>query len=189
MAKISIPVGSGVPAMPSTTRDAPMHARELGVVRRQRLERLREVRVAGRHVLEPVLGRAAVRLGHQDVEPDRGRVRARDLAHQLREHGARPRPLAERDDALLVDLDDGRRQGLDRARQQALARVEPLELLAPDERRLQRQQERERGEHAKADPAHRAHAPEHPFGVLFRRFFRGPFRVRGRRHRSISIPS
>ena len=76
---------------------------------------------------------------HQDVDADRGRPLAIDVVDQLREHEARPRPLAERGEALLVDLDDRRRHRDDLPRRERLVGVEPRRLQARVPRRIERQ--------------------------------------------------
>ena len=98
-----------------------------------------------------------------------------------REHGARPRPLAERGEASLVDRDDRRPASTRSVRgDEPLVGVEPLQLLAASRRRLRPEQR----------------APATPSTASADRT--GPCRRRRRgrrppravpRHRSISSPS
>ena len=66
-----------------------------------------------------------VGLGKQDVDADRRGTRRRDPIEEPRNEVARPRPLPEAAEAVLVDCDDDRRGGASRARGNLLIAVEP----------------------------------------------------------------
>ena len=147
------------------------------VVRRAARDRLgqRGVLLAGAR--EHPFRRQPVGFRHQDVERDGGRTLAAYRVHELGHRAARPRPLADRREALLVDLDDGDRHRLRDARRESLVRVEPCRS---QRRRYLRFTPDQDGECDKDGDADEADAS-------------GPARVRsGRRlraHNSISMPS
>jgi hypothetical protein len=60
---------------------------------------------------------------------------AGDGLHQLRQLGARPRPLPELRERALVDLDDGDRRAAALAREEALVGIEAVLAQRPDARR------------------------------------------------------
>src|SRR5690606_30177137 len=77
--------------------------------------------------------RGAVGLGKHDVETDGRRTVGRHAVYERGDHGARPRPLPEPADALVIDVDDGDRALGSRARQQLLIGVED-EIVQPVQR-------------------------------------------------------
>jgi hypothetical protein len=74
---------------------------------------------------EQPLRRGGIDFRHEDVECERGGLVAMNRFDQLGHDAARPRPLADRFQALLVDLDHHGWLGLGLARGEGLARVEP----------------------------------------------------------------
>jgi hypothetical protein len=70
--------------------------------------------------------RGAVRLGEQHVECDRGRAGRPQPLHQVGHLAARPRPLAEPAQAVVVDIDDAHADILVSARLPALVLVEHI---------------------------------------------------------------
>ena len=73
-------------------------------------------------------GRRPVRFGENDVEADRGGTMLGQPVDHSGEHGARPRPLPELADALVVDIDDSDRALGGRAGTQRLVAVEDQEI-------------------------------------------------------------
>ena len=102
------------------------------------------------------VGRGAVRLYKQQVYADRRGLRPRYSVHQVRDQGARPRPLAARLERALVDFHDDRRRGEALPRQDLLISVE--QRLAPhsDGRQVQHKDERASREDRRAERARRA---------------------------------
>src|SRR5262245_45598455 len=99
-----------------------------------------------------------------------------DVADELSEYRPRPWPLAERREALLIDLDNRRRYRHDLPRRDRLIRIEPRRLQWLRERRSDPYQDRESDEQRDCDEAYRRGPP------------RGGRRSRGQAHNSISIP-
>ena len=92
------------------------------------------------------LRRRAVRLGKDDVEADRRHPGNAQLVDQLGQPGARPRPLAEAGQALVVDIHDTyRRLGIG-ARFPALILVEQVVAQRLQEQGIG-QQQKETGHH------------------------------------------
>ena len=81
-----------------------------------------------RPVAQRVGRRHAVGLGEHHVEADRRRAARDKLVDEFGKHGARPRPLPDLLQRLLVDIDDAHRQS-----RIECARVEPL-IGVEDER-------------------------------------------------------
>ena len=82
-------------------------------------------RLGVRPEAQSVGGRHAVGLGKHHVEADHGRAAGGELVHQIGEHRARPGPLADRFQRVLVDVDDAHREsGIEGARADALIGVE-----------------------------------------------------------------
>ncbi len=121
--------------------------------------------------------RQRVGFRHQDVERDGGGSLAADHADQLRHHRARPRPLTDRREAPLVDLDHRGRHRLRDARREHLASIEPRGTQIRAKARFAPDQDGKRDEDGDSDNADAAE----PAPVRFRR--------RRRVHNSISMPS
>ena len=82
-------------------------------------------RVGLRPEAQGVCRRHAVGLGEDHVEADRRGAVVGELLHELGEHRARPRPLSDPLQRLLVDVDDAQRQtGIEVARIDLLVGVE-----------------------------------------------------------------
>jgi hypothetical protein len=132
-------------------RRAPAQAlrqRRVGVGQmRQRLLECRLL-VARLRPLAPQPGevdrRHAVRLREQDVERHRLRAQLAQPVDQPGDLAARPGPLAQPLQALLVDIDDAHRLGLINPRQRPLIAVEHQVAQLVDEGRLARAQQHRR---------------------------------------------
>ena len=77
--------------------------------------------------VEALLGdrrRHAVRLGKDDVEADGERAELGEAGHEVGHRGARPRPLPDRLEAVLVDIDNDDRVPALHARAQHLKEIE-----------------------------------------------------------------
>ena len=82
-------------------------------------------RIGLRPEAQGVGGRHAVRLGEHHVEADSRGPIVGELLHELGKHGARPRPLPDALQRLLVDVDDAQRQaGVELARADLLVGIE-----------------------------------------------------------------
>jgi hypothetical protein len=82
-------------------------------------------RVGLRPEAQGVCRRHAVRLGEDHVEADRRRAVVGELLDEVGERRARPRPLSDPLQRLLVDIDDAQRQpGIEVARVDLLVGVE-----------------------------------------------------------------
>ena len=109
---------------------------ELFVRRGQRRDARSDLDIELPDLIEQALRRQAIRLGHQNVEADDGRVGTRDFANQPRKRRSGPRPLAQRRDALVVDCDDHRRKRDDVARRNPLIQIKPGRLQTDKRRGL-----------------------------------------------------
>ena len=90
-----------------------------------------------RPVAQRVGRRHAVGLGEHHVEADRRRAARGELVDELGKHGARPRPLPDLLQQLLVDIDDAHRQSrIERARVEPLIGVEDERPQPRDRRRV-----------------------------------------------------
>ena len=115
------------------------------VVVGQRAQGVGELGVARRQGLGIDRRRVAVALGEQDVAGDHRRPQLAQPAEQLREHRARPRPLADRGQAGIVDVDDRHRhRRLRRPRMERLQLVEDLEPEGLDDGRIEDVEEDEK---------------------------------------------
>ena len=101
--------------------------------------------ILGRH-----LRRHAVGFGKDDVEADDDGAELGQARDQVGDAGARPRPLAERLEAFLVDIDDDDRPLLGDARLESLKEVEGLEANFLDRRRIGDAQENQGEQQAQA---------------------------------------
>ncbi len=109
-----------------------------------------ERRLLGRHALQHLLERGAVGLGEHDVEGDGGGALIDELLREIREHRARPRPLAEFGDRALVDVDDADGRVLvEGLRRKALVAVEGDQAQRLHEERIERTHGHGRGDHAR----------------------------------------
>ena len=158
-------LGLDVAATSGPVEEEPGHHRHLAetlgeqrVVARQAGEGLAE-RPAASHLLVARgdrRGRGPVGLRKDDVVGDHGRPRLAQPAVELGEFGARPRPLAEPRDRLLVDIDD-RHPVLGRvlARRGGLEEIEHLHPHALERRgvgKLQQDDQRKRRKPGKLRP-------------------------------------
>ena len=120
----------GRPVSPSTTRDCLMaSAITWSLLGRASSLARRIVEIAkilGRH-----LRRHAIGFGKDDVEADDDGAEFGQARDQVGDARARPRPLAERLQAFLVDIDDDDRPLLGDARLEHLKEVEGLEVEFP----------------------------------------------------------
>ncbi|MDZ7651795.1 MAG: hypothetical protein U5L03_04170 [Burkholderiaceae bacterium] len=97
-------------------------------------------------------GDSASAFGIRDVDADRRRAVHGSISRSSRaEQRPRPRPLAERGEALLVDLDHGDRIGRDLPRLQRLQGVEPAGLKRRRPARLERDRRHQRRQQHGAD--------------------------------------
>ena len=114
---------------------APDHVGEDGVVAGQPPQSGARVRSEARDQLRQAARRQPVRLGHHDVERDRGRLPLGDAGDERREPGPRPRPLAVMAQARVIDRDDERRR--------RAADTWGLMLVGVEGRQTQRAEERD----------------------------------------------
>ncbi len=122
------------------------------VVGRHGFERARDVRRQDRDLGGDRRGRKAIRLGEQQVQPDRGGLVLPDARDQLGDARARPRPLPEVGERGLVDDHDRHRLGHALEREEALVAVED-DVAQRLRGRGHQQEKRQRGEeHQGQDP-------------------------------------
>ncbi len=176
-ARNGIPVGSALPVIASTVGAA---ASERASIVSPDGSAASCAAIAGSSLPARASTRSArARIGfrHHDVDADGGRPMAGDIVDQLREDRARPRPLPECRQALVVDLDDRRRHRDDLPGPERLAGIEPRRLQSRIPPRIERDQRREGNEERNCREANLAG----PAG--------GGLGCPARAHNSISIPS
>ena len=126
------------------------------IVVRQAAQRRRKLRRDPFDLAGEDRRRIAVAFGEQDVAGDRSGAVVAQLVEQLREHRARPRPLADSGEARIVDVDDGDRQRLlGWARMEGLQLVEDLVAEGLDHRRVGEMQHHEQHHQQRSDDAGR----------------------------------
>jgi hypothetical protein len=151
---------------------------QLRVVRGQRTQCFGQRAVFHLGLGQQPLGRQRIGLGHQDVDADGRGLGTLQDAHQARQHVARPGPLADLEQALLVDGHHRDRQRRHRARPQGLVGIEPGAVQPFDPGAVESDHQHQGQQQGRADQAN----PARPAG---RRLRRAGLRT----HKGISSPS
>ena len=99
------------------------------------------------------VGRQAVEFREHGIEADHDRAQLCEVGHHLGQQMARPRPLADRLQAFVVDIDDRDRARCVRPRLQVLVQIESAQPERFDGSRIDRTHHARRDEKHQADQA------------------------------------